>query len=52
MQNSLPDHDVACVPFVIFAGVQVAVVFRERRGRDDDAQTMAYADHPLSDSKS
>lgn len=41
MQNPLPDHDVACVPFVISAGVQIAVVFRERRGGDDDAQTMS-----------
>ena len=28
MQNPLPPHDVACVTFVIAAGVQVAVVFR------------------------
>jgi hypothetical protein len=34
MQNPLPDHDVACVPFVISACIQIAVVFRERRGGD------------------
>jgi predicted membrane-bound mannosyltransferase len=43
MQNPLPDHDVSCVPFVIPAGVQIAVVFRERRRGDDDAQTMTSA---------
>ncbi len=37
MQNPLPDHDVACVAFVISTGVQIAVVFRERCGGDDDA---------------
>ena len=46
MQNPLPDHDVACVPLVIPARVQIAVVFRERGGRDDDAQAMAGGDHP------
>jgi len=46
MQNPLPDHDVACVTFVNPAGVQIAVVFRERCGGDDDAQAMAGADHP------
>ena len=40
MQNPLPDYDVARVAFVITAGVQIAVVFWERRGGDDDAQTM------------
>ena len=46
MQNPLPDHDVAGVPFVISAGVQIAVVFWERRGGDDDAQTVPGGDHP------
>jgi len=46
MQNPLSDHDVACVPFVISAGVQIAIVFRERRGGDDDAQTMPGGNHP------
>jgi len=46
MQNSLPDHDVACVPLVITAGIQIAIVFRERRGGDDDAQTMPGGNHP------
>ena len=46
MQNPLPDYDVACVPFVISAGVQIAVVFRERGGGDGDAETMACGDHP------
>ena len=46
MQNPLPDHDVACVPFVVPAGVEIAVVFREGRGGDDDAQTMPGGDHP------
>ncbi len=49
MQNPLPDHDVACVPFVIPAGVQIAIVFRERRGCDGDAQTMPCRDHPRSE---
>ena len=46
MQNPLPDYDVPCVAFVISAGVQVAIVFRERGGGDDDAQTMPRGDHP------
>ena len=46
MQNPLPGHDVACAPFVISAGVQIAVVFRERRGGDGDAQAMPGGDHP------
>ena len=46
VQNALPDHDVACVPFVISASVQVAVVFRERCRGDDDAQTMPGTAHP------
>ena len=46
MQNPLPDHDVACVPFVISAGVEIAVAFREGCGGDDDAQTMACGDQP------
>ena len=46
MQNTLPDHDVACVPFVVPSGVQIAVVFREGRGGDNDAQTMSGGDHP------
>jgi len=29
LRNPLPDHDVACVPFVILAGVRIAIVFRE-----------------------
>jgi hypothetical protein len=45
MQNSLPDHDVACVAFVIAAGVQIAVLFRKSCGGDDGAQTMAGGDH-------
>jgi hypothetical protein len=40
VQNSLPNHDVASVSFVIPTGIQIAVVFREGRGGDDDAQTM------------
>ena len=40
VQNPLPDHDIAGVPLVISAGVQIAVVFRECRVGDDDAQTM------------
>ena len=46
MQNPLPDHDVAGVAFIIAAGVQIAVVFRECRGGNDDAQTMACGNHP------
>jgi len=46
MQNPLPDHDVACVAFVISAGVQIAIVFRERSGGDDDAQAMPGGNHP------
>jgi hypothetical protein len=46
MQNLLPNHDVACVALVITAGVQIAVVFRERRGGDGDSQTMPGGDHP------
>ena len=46
MQNPLPDYDVACVAFVIPAGVEIAVVFREGRGGDGDAQTMLGRDHP------
>ena len=45
MQNPLPDYDVACVPFIISAGIQVAVVFREGRGGDGDAQTMPGGNH-------
>lgn len=45
MQNSLPDHDVACVSLVIAAGVQIAIVFREGRGGDGDAETMSCSDH-------
>lgn len=43
MQNPLPDHDVAGGAFVIPTRVQIAIVFRERRGGDDDAQKMACA---------
>ena len=43
---SLSHHDVACVPFVISAGVQIAVVFWERGGGDDDAQTIPCGNHP------
>ena len=46
MQNPLPNHDVACVPFVISTRVQIAIVFREGRGGDGDAQTMPGGDHP------
>ena len=49
MQNPLPGHDVARVSFVIPAGVQIAVVFRERRGGDSDAQTMPCGDHARSE---
>ena len=45
MQNPLPDYDVAGVAFVITAGVQIAIIFRERRGGDGDAETMAGGDH-------
>ncbi len=37
MQNSLPDHDVAGVAFVIAAGVEIAIIFRECGGSDGDA---------------
>ena len=40
MQNPLPGPRVACVPFVITAGFQTAIVFRERRGGDDDVQAV------------
>ena len=45
MQNPLPHHEVACIAFVIAAGVQIAIVFRECCGGDGDAQTMAGRDH-------
>src|ERR1051326_8459036 len=44
VQNPLAHHDVAGVAFVISASVQIAVVFGERRGGDDDAQTMSCGD--------
>ena len=46
MQNPLPDHDVARVAFVVTAGVQIAIVFRERSGGDGDAQTMSGRNRP------
>lgn len=32
MQNPLPDHDVAGVPFVVPAAVEIPIVFRKRGG--------------------
>jgi len=46
VQNPLPDDDVACVAFVIAAGVKIAIVFRERSGGDGDAQTMSGRNRP------
>jgi len=37
MQNPLPNCDVTCVSFVITAGVEIAIVFREGGGGDGDA---------------
>jgi len=37
VKNSLTDYDVAGVAFVVAAGVEIAIVFRERGGGDGDA---------------
>src|SRR4029078_12707714 len=41
VQNPLPGDDVLRVPFVVAAGVEIAIVFREAGGGDRDAKPMA-----------
>src|SRR4051812_6512224 len=41
VQNPLPGHHVLRVPFVVAAGVEIAIVFREASGGDGHAEPMA-----------